>query len=143
MVTERDSRATPLPLALSTATPSSCEPPEPAAKRRPACPLQLIATTGGPPRTCVGADVASIFTFLAMAGSALASLMVPWTVKSMTFDAPGPPASAPLSAARSEPVPELARFATTMVRAAGLAAAGLAAAGLAAAGLAGARAADA
>jgi hypothetical protein len=62
-------RVTPLPLALSTATPKSCEPPEPAANCRPAWALQSISTTGGPPVVYVGADLASIVTSLEMAGS--------------------------------------------------------------------------
>ena len=77
-VIEPASSVTPLPLASSTATPSNCEPPEPAANSRPGCPLQSSATTGGPPLTCVGADVASIVTFRAIAGSGLARVMVPF-----------------------------------------------------------------
>ena len=106
-------RVTPLPPALSTATPRSRDPAEPGANRSPACPLQSISTAGGPPPARVCAGLASMVTSREMAGSPLASLMVPATAKPMTADLPGETASAALIAARSDPAPESARFATT------------------------------
>jgi hypothetical protein len=103
-------RVTPLPLALSTAMPSSREPPEPVANCRPARELPSISTTGGPPLTYAGADLAPMDTLLAMAGSRLARVITPPTRKSMTADFPGEPALALLMAARSEPAPEFLRF---------------------------------
>jgi len=105
-----------LPLASSTATPSSCEPPEPTANSRPGCPLKSSATTGGPPLTCVGADVASIATFRAIAGSGLARVMVPFTPKLMRVESPAEVALAESMAARREPGPRSFRLVTTKVR---------------------------
>src|SRR5271166_1243563 len=108
----RASIVTPLPCALSTATPSSCDPADRAANSRPPFPWQLISTTGGPPVTYVGAEVPSMVTALEMAGSLLDSAMIPCTEKSMTEETPAELASARLIAARSEPDPELDRFVT-------------------------------
>src|ERR1022692_4475913 len=116
MVIELAFSVTPLPLALSTARPRSCEPSESAAKRRPGRGWQSTSPPGGPPLAYVGAVVASITTFWLMDGSQLASVMMPWTVKWMAVDLVDSPASARTIAARSEPGPESARLVTVMIR---------------------------
>jgi len=63
----------------------------------------------------VGADVASIATFRAIAGSGLARVMVPFTAKLMRVESPAE-ALAELMAARREPGPALPRPVTTNVR---------------------------
>ncbi len=65
--------------------------------------------------TCVGADVASIVTFRAIVGSALARVMVPFTQKVMTVEPAAGAALAERMAARREPGPASFRLLTTSV----------------------------
>jgi hypothetical protein len=63
----------------------------------------------------VGADVASIATFLAIVGSGLARLMVPFTLKLMRLESAAEVALAARMALRREPGPALFRLLTTNV----------------------------
>src|SRR3984885_5926687 len=112
---ELSSSVTPLPLAWSTATPSSCEPAEPTPNIRPWCWLKSSATTGGPPLTCVGADVALIVTFRAIVGSGLARVMVPFTQNVIRDEPAAGTALAERMAARREPDPASFRLLTASV----------------------------
>jgi hypothetical protein len=71
--------------------------------------------TGGPPLTCVGADVASIVTFRMIAGSGLDRVIVPFIQNLMRVEFPAGAALAELMAARREPAPVSLRLVTMIV----------------------------
>ena len=69
---------------------------------------------GGPPLTCVGAEVASIVTSRAIAGSGPARAMVPFIPKLMRVEFPAGAALAKSMAARRPAVPVSLRLVTTI-----------------------------